>query len=309
MRARDSIGSARAFAARMVDRAAWHSGGAWARARLSVRAALARAGVPIQQEFLELGCASGVDASGVFSEVAAVLGCVEHYERWSEVYAGLRVNFAEHGLYYEPAAGPNWWEYYFEPVRMGGHAQAALRLVPQWQHDLFADRTERELSRTTAAALVTRHIRVKPVVHDQVECFWRDHCRPAYTIGVHYRGTDKSQEEPVVPYEMLVDAVREALPAVSGDWTLFVATDEQAFLNHMIGAFSGKVICRPVERSIDGRPVHKAPGGGFQKGLDAIVDCLLLSRCGQLIRTPSDLGLVATYFNPVLPVTLLTRQP
>lgn len=309
MRARYSIASARAFAARMVDRAAWYSGGAWERGRISARGALARSGLPIRKEFLELGCARGVDASGVFSEVTAVLGCLHHYQQRPELYAGVRVDFGEDGLYYEPAAGSNWWEYYFEPVIVGAASHAVRRIVPPWQHDFFAETTEQEMSRSTAAVLLMRHVRCKPVVQDQVDRFWRDRVQDAYALGVHYRGTDKSEEAPITPYDEVVAAVREALADASApDCKLVVATDEQGFLDHMLGAFPGKVLYRQVRRSVDGRPTHKAQGDGFQKGLDAVVDCLLLSRCARLVRTASNLSLVATYFNPVVPVSLVGRR-
>ena len=309
MSGRYSLASAMAFADRLADRAAWYSGGAWERARVAARSALARSGVPLRKEFLELGCASGVDASGVFSEVTAVLGGLEYYEQRPDIYAGLRVDFKEEGLYHEPAAGPNWWEYYFEPVSIGTSALATLRIVPPWQHDFFAATTEREMSRTTAAALLSRYVRLKPVVRDQVDQFWRDRWHGGRTIGIHYRGTDKSEEAPIVPYDDVVAAVRELLPAHgNGDWRLFVATDEQAFLDHVNNVFPGQVLYREMRRSVDGRPIHKTQGGGFQKGLDAIVDCLVLSRCGRLVRTASNLGLVAGYFNPAIPVTLVGRS-
>jgi hypothetical protein len=305
---RYSVASARAFAARLVDRAAWYSGGGWERARVSARAALARAGMPIRKEFLDLGCAGGVDASGVFSEVTAVLGCLDHYERHPEVYSGLRVDFGTDGLYYEPAAGPNWWEYYFEPVAIGLATSATRRTVPLWQHDFFAEHTERELSRTAAATLLARYVRCKPVVLDQMNEFWRDQVQDAHAIGVHYRGTDKSEEAPITPYDEVVAAVRDLLPAAGRcDWKLFVATDEQAFVDHMIHMFPGQVFYREVRRSVDGHPIHKTPGGGFQKGLDAIIDCLLLSRCTRIVRTASNLGLVAGYFNPTVPVRFVGR--
>lgn len=306
-KARYSVASARAFAERIGNRAAWYSSGACGRARISVRTAIARSGIPLQKELLELGCAAGVDASGVFSEVTAVLGCLKHYEERPEIYAGVHVDFMADGLYYEPAAGPNWWEYYFEPVCVGVDTHAARRTVPAWQHDFFAEHTEREMSRTIAASLMVRYVRAKRVVQDQVEQFWRDHLQNASVIGIHYRGTDKSEEAPAIPYDALVMAVREALPAAdAGPWKLFAATDEQAFLDHLVTVFPRKVFYREVRRSVDGKPVHKTPGDGFQKGLDAVVDCFLLSRCGRLVRTASNLGLVATYVNPTVAVTLVS---
>ena len=108
------------------------------------------------------------------------------------------------------------------------------------------------------------------------------------------------------PIDSVAAVVRDALPAAGATpWKIFVATDEQACLDYMLGAFPGQVLYRPMRRAVDGRPIHKTPGDGFRKGEDAVIDCLLLARCAQLIRTDSDLGLFATFFNPALPVTLL----
>ena len=120
MTARYSIGKAAAFADRLGDRAAWYSGGAWERGRIAVRRTLAQSGLPVTREFLSLGCARGNEASGFFSEFCAVVGALAHYEAHTAIYAGLQVDFADEGLYYEAAAGPNWWEFYFEPA----HTQA-----------------------------------------------------------------------------------------------------------------------------------------------------------------------------------------
>ena len=62
-------------------------------------------------------------------------------------------------------------------------------------------------------------------------------------------------------------------------------------------------------RSVDGRPIDVVnTDGNHQKGLDAVVDCLLLSRTHAMIRTASNLSLCSTLFNPQLPDTLLNRE-
>ena len=62
-------------------------------------------------------------------------------------------------------------------------------------------------------------------------------------------------------------------------------------------------------RSIDGRPIDvENADGNYQKGLDAVVDCLLLSRAHTLIRTASNLSLCSTLFNPSLPDRLLNPE-
>ena len=105
-----------------------------------------------------------------------------------------------------------------------------------------------------------------------------------------------------------VDRLGDRLRAevTPGD-TIFVATDDQRFLDRLQLEMGHAILSRVAHRSVDGSPVHKAPGNGFQKGEEALIDCLLLSRCSRLVRTPSDLGLVATFFNPELPVTIVNE--
>lgn len=302
-RGRYTIGNALAFAGRLADRASWYSGGAVQRGRVAGRHALARWGVPLHKEFLELGCARGNEASGVFSEVCAVLGCLDHVERYAELYSGLVVDFGVEGLYYEAAAGPNWWEYYFEPVTLGDRAGSRRRVVPLWQHDTFAESIERSMPRVTAAALVSRHLRIKPAVLDVADTFWRERVGGARAIGVHYRGTDKYEESPRVPYEAVVAAIRDRERAVGGDAIVFLATDEQDCVDHMRAVFGSRLVAREVMRSTDGRPVHKRHGGR-QSGLEAVIDCVLLARAGEIVRTASNLGLVASLMNAA-PVTVV----
>lgn len=272
----------------------------------ATRAVLTRAGLPLAKECLVLGCGTGEDASGLFSEVAAVIGALEHYERWRGIYAGLRVDFKHHGLYHEPAVGDNWWEYYFEPLTLGVADGATTRHVPALQHDAFAYRTEQSLPRAAAAALLRRYVRLRPFLTERVEQFWREKLAGDSVLGVHYRGTDKTEDAVAVPYDTMAAAIRTALEAQGlGPSQIFVATDDQAFLDHARLMFPGQVEALPMARSADGRPLHKTQGGGFAGGADAIVDCLLLSRCHRLIRTPSNLGLCSTLFNPTLPVTVI----
>ena len=59
---------------------------------------------------------SAVYSPGLFSAFATVLGLLDHYDNWQGRYAGIRVDFGTEGLYYDPSAGDNWWEYFFEPI-------------------------------------------------------------------------------------------------------------------------------------------------------------------------------------------------
>jgi hypothetical protein len=60
-------------------------------------------------------------------------------------------------------------------------------------------------------------------------------------------------------------------------------------------------------RSAGGNPVHIALGNGYDKGEDALINALLLSKCATVIRTTSFLSAWASIFNPTLRVVLLNK--
>ena len=266
---------------------------------------LLTAGIPIRREFLILRCVGGSAGSGLFSEFCAVLGALDHYEKWKRIYAGLRVDFADHGLYYDPAHGENWWKYYFEPIEFGRIEHGATTIVSVRQHDIFAHAIAR-LSRKRGHALIGRHVRPKTCISDKVEPYVRENFHDSFVIGIHYRGTDKFEEAPRIPYERVhaavLDAIKTAMPV---RYKLFVATDEQAFLDYMLAEFPGVLAYRTMSRSIDGKPTHLKEASNYDKGEDAIIDCLLLARSDYLIRTASNLSLCSTLIEPELPVKLL----
>lgn len=248
---------------------------------------------------------------GLFSQFATVLGLLEHFDRRPGRYAGLRVDFEEGGLYYEPAAGPNWWDYYFEPIRLGSGAGPVHRIGDEEMY-YFARRVETSMARPAAAALVARYVRPRPALRERVDAFVRERFAGAAIVGVHYRGTDKAQDAPRVPYERLRDAVRRELDALDAvppvRRAIFLATDEQGCVDFLRDAFPGRVHCLDLRRSTDGSPIDVVQGDNRRKGEDAVADCLLLARCDRLVRTASNLGLCATFFNPRLPVALLSRE-
>jgi hypothetical protein len=289
----------------LQQRAVWYSRIAAGRSRRAARTALTAAGIGLAREFVIVDCPDGDEASGLFSEVAAVLGCLAEVESHPRLYAGMRVDFRDHGLYYDAAMGPNWWEYFFEPLTLGSAGGATMRRLFDWEHDAFAETVESTMAREQAADVLRRHVRVRPSLIDKADRTWRSLAPPGDVIGVHYRGTDKWEGAPVVAPEAVEAAVREAALAFSAGWKVFVATDEEEFLEFMRKRFPGQVLALEMRRSTDGRPLHKAAGNGYRKGEEAMLDCLLLSRCARLVRTDSDLGLFATFFNADLPVRLL----
>lgn len=255
------------------------------------------------REVAVVNSGGGRFASGLFSEFASVLGFLDHYDRRRDEYAGVAVEFRD-GLYLDPAVGPNWWNYYFRPIAIGG--AAPIRPIGHAYHDLCARRVEAGMSRDRAAELIAKFIAPSAPVEEQIGDFISSHWS-SDVIGVHYRGTDKSVDAPRIAYDDVAAVVQQQLAPDSGK--VFVATDEQGFVDYMAQRFPGRVLCRPMFRSRDGQPIDIVNSdGNYQKGLDAVVDCLLLSKTRALIRTASNLSLCATFFNPGLPNVLLNPE-
>jgi hypothetical protein len=291
--------------------AAWRDGQARSSmlaARLARAARLrAVAAGALSPEVAVLECGSGRHASGLFSEVASVLGLLDHYERKRRLYAGVKVRFSG-GLYLDPPFGDNWWEYYFAPVDIATGSDAPSRVVSQHYHDLCANRVERAMSRSRGAALLDRYVAVQPPVRNLVDRYVAGHWDDAHIVGVHYRGTDKAIDAPRVSYPDVESIVRDRMTA-SPRCRIYLATDEQPFLDFMRARFPEQLLFRTMFRSADGRPTDVVNAdGNYQKGLDAVVDCLLLSRTHFLVRTASNLSLCATLFNPRLPNLLLNPE-
>ena len=266
--------------------------------------------VPVRKPFLVLRCASGEAVSGLFSEFAAVLGALEHYERWRPIYAGIHVDFGSEGLYYDPARGFNWWDYYFETIEVGRREGSVVMTVSECVHDIFAYGIPR-LTRNRGHALISRYIRVRPALQQVVDEFVRDRFDADFVLGVHYRGTDKWKDAPRVAYEEIAASVRAVADSVAGgSYRVFVATDEAAFIDFMRDRFQDRLLFLEMFRSVNGHPMDVVnDDGNYRKGRDAVLDCVLLSRCHHLVRTASNLSLCSLHFNPGLPEIALNREP
>lgn len=244
--------------------------------------------------------------SGMFSVFITALGFLHFYEE--EGWAGAKIDFREKGLYYDPQRGSNWWEYYFEPVVLGSNEEAQERKIAHRQIHRFNRTGDRILSREEASRIVQKHIKIKPVLEKKISAFVEKNFKGHFVIGVHFRGTDKvKREAKPVPFEQVFQEIRSLISELpTKDYKIFVATDEERFLQEIKREFKERVIFSDARRSSDGRAVHFAHSHSYKTGEEAVVDCLLLSRSNYLLRTESNLSFCSGLFNPNLPIKILT---
>ena len=134
-----------------------------------------------------------------------------------------------------------------------------------------------------------------------------------FVIGVHHRGTDKVIEWSLVEYEKTYQVIKQVMKSYypkQKKIKIFVATDDQEFLTYLKSIHPSCVIYNNFVRSSNGVPLHYGENNlyanSYQKGREAVIDCLILSRCHTLIRpATSCFSLIFTFFNPALPVIAL----
>ena len=271
---------------------------------------------------------------GLFSEFFAVLGALRYAEEQGA--AGVRVWF-DSSLYRDPAQSPNWWSYFFaERMPLSPAAASAPEVHCNGWHRYgpFAwneSWTARSIPSNSgarpypldsatdvreAARLTARHIRVLPSWTHAVDALWRSNVAPGdFTIGLHFRGTDKAgffpaQIPPFEAYRREIDRVlARQNPAA---WKLFVATDQAEFAAWALATYGERVFLQPIPRARadDDRAarlgLHKDPQRpSAPKGGAAVIDCLTLARCNYLIKSRSSLSDASMAFNASLPWTLL----
>lgn len=251
---------------------------------------------------------SGRQKLGMFASANQVLGQISLFEtKQLSGVSGIEVDFGLNGLYYDPSHGPNWWSYFFEPLHLGNNENAKI-IEPSEEQYRRAWEYRYQLSRDIAAQIVEKYIRVKPHIQEKVDDFVQKTFQNYFVIGVHYRGTDKGGEAPRVSYDNLFMEIDKHLQDLSR-CLIFVATDEIDLKDQLKKRYPGIVATTDAQCTTAGGPgIHFLFKQNYQTGEEALIDCLLLSKCNMLIRTSSNLSLWSTYFNPNLPVILLNRR-
>lgn len=229
-------------------------------------------------------------------------------------YAGLEVVF-DSGCYVDLDVGPNWWEYIFEPIRIGKVKAASFELS-RWEV-LRALRKGYRLSRERSSELVQKYIALRPEISEEIENYIDCNFRGHYVIGVHHRGTDKKSESPIVPYSQTLETLKYQISQLSQSekdhLRIYVATDDSEFLSVLKDEYPKLVIFNDFVRSSDGKPLHYSQdlySSNYQKCKEAVIDCFLLSRCDFLIYPEaSSFSLLSMKLNPKLPTKGIISKP
>jgi hypothetical protein len=167
-----------------------------------------------------------------------------------------------------------------------------------------------KLELRSARSLFDKYFSVKPEILAEGERFSHDHFGGKKVLGVHYRGTDKAGEAPLVAKEQLFQRIKKVLDERAYLEIIFLSTDDEAII-HFLRSSDLRVpvlFRQDAVRSCDGEQFHR--NKEISKSVvnrDAIVNMLILSRCDFLLKTASILSDCSVIFNPAIGVELINK--
>jgi hypothetical protein len=119
----------------------------------------------------------------------------------------------------------------------------------------------------------------------------------SHAIGLHYRGTDKNSDLDAtnpVAYDDFLTLIDDFINNHEDIDTIFVASDEYSIKQAIKANYRDKRIIETGEVGA----YASVERNTYEKGDQAVLDCLLLSRCKYLIKNQSALSGFAKVFNP-----------
>ncbi|MDD5580256.1 MAG: nodulation protein NodZ [Methylobacter sp.] len=250
---------------------------------------------------------------GFFAQLNLCLYIFAHCERFN-----LTPYIILSSPFYTVSRGENWLKYYFDDLYL---KEADRKLVDDGRVKVSSISDIEQMGLPSdyvlnmnlgdANRLFEKNLRIKTEIQEYVDFFVEKHFRKKTVLGVHYRGTDKKYEAEPVTWEFCAKTISNYLSSNSQIDTLFIASDEGAFIKWIQKEFRHiEVISHDdKEQSQDGNAIHTDPniGDNYIKGKEALVNCLLLSKCNVLIKSSSFLSGWSAIFNPSLPVIMLNR--
>jgi hypothetical protein len=207
--------------------------------------------------------------------------------------------------YNDKSYGSNAWEYYFvNPTEITDRTQ----ICSDYTHlELLGERNFRE----TMNFILVEHLQFNSKIKSIIDSIANKNYIGVKTLGVHIRKTDKhnwrsfGEPESAIPldlnfYKKYIDRYIENYENV------YIATDdanELAYLKQYIGdVYNKEVVYLEAFRSSSNISIHgNYPNiSGYKKGLEVLIDCVNLSKCGFLIRSSSNVSSTAQFFNLAL---------
>ncbi len=217
-------------------------------------------------------------------------------------------------LYYDPKKGDNIFTYFYEQsykesdITLNQLARIKVihpNIFLKWCRISTAEKV-------TSNLLIEKYFNLRPDIRDAIDTFCDKNFKKSgilgskklRILGVHYRGTDKAEEHPIIPFKEYEKRIDSLLKNNICDKVLFIS-DELHLRNHVKNKYKEKVILYNLEAdysevySGEQKALHLIKSSSYLHAKDALVECYLLSKCLLLMSShKSSMSLFSTFLNP-----------
>ena len=161
----------------------------------------------------------------------------------------------------------------------------------------------------SASNLMKNNIIIKDFVLEKVDAFYKKNLINKKVLGLHYRSTDKFSEAKILSYNYVVKNINYYIEKYPETDAVFISTDDINFVNHIKTNFNLRttIFNQDSFRSNNNVSIHLSGQNIFEINFDALINCLLLSKCTTLMKTASNLSAWSKIFNPNINVIILSK--
>lgn len=233
--------------------------------------------------------------AGFFAELTTV---IRHLKKVRDENKLIFVDWNKHNsLYFDSKYGENVWEYFFNPIDGIRDNNIDYILNDYIPIHPINNLNVRETFNKIYSNNIVLNETTKKIITDNTQTINEN------TLGVHIRKTDKflcnqfnePMSEPVND-ELVFKLIDEKLETNFDK--IFLATDCADTYNTFIKRYGDVIIKTERIRGFGTNAIHTSNNNdGYQKGLESLIDCYTLSKCGFLIRSTSNLSSFSMFIN------------
>ncbi len=180
-----------------------------------------------------------------------------------------------------------------------------FRTLWSFYHLKFTD----HLSITLANRLFWTYFAPRPVILDKVDNVLMNIPDHKFSLSIHYRGTDKALEAPLVHFELYEKAVHNHQLGGGSIQSIFLATDDENFETFVRQRFPHtQFTTYNLGTSVDtSRGRHFSNMSPEDKAIESLVNMFLLAAAPTCIRGASYMSAISKILNPELQTITLNR--
>lgn len=253
----------------------------------------------VQNEFFCEHHPDGKCTRGFFSlflQVVYGIGFAKKYE------LPFFVDFSNVAYAYSGQVKNNFWEHFFNQVTV----KRTDTLVLNQQYEVYPLRIWNRNHLRFLHQLMKEGLKFKSALQAEIDKI-RSSMNKEKILGVHFRKTDHFLEVPPADESVFFHHIKRKFSTYD---KIFVATDDQQLLEKLKKEFSPKIMAHDFVRSQGAISIHNNETfkDGPRLAKEALLDCISLSCCSELILSPSNLSYAALVFNPELKYTIVESR-